>query len=95
MKVQNKEGYYTKLVKPGERTQRVSSPGLTKLSAKHCFVLHLSVIFLLLHDSLHAGFHAIYLIWGACNTTENIEVLSTNEMLDFTSVCNKWVIAMR
>ena len=44
--------YCTKPVKPGERTRRVNSPGLTKLSAIHFFVLHLSVVFLLLHAIL-------------------------------------------
>ena len=48
-KVQYEEVYCTKLVKPGERTRRVSSPGLAKLSAINFFVLYLSVVFLLLH----------------------------------------------
>ena len=49
MKVQNEEVYCAKLVKPGEQTRRVSSPGLTKLTAINFFILHLGVVFLLSH----------------------------------------------
>ena len=67
--VKNDAVYCTKLVKPCEQTWRVSSPDLTKLSAIHCFVLHLSVLFLL----LHAGFYAISVQFSrSCNTTKKI-----------------------
>ena len=85
-KVQNEKVYCTKLVKPGERTQRMSSPGLTKLSAIHCFVLHQSVVYLY-YMPVFMQFGSVL---GACNTTENIgQCYRPMKTLNFTSVCNK------
>ena len=52
MKAQNKEVYCTKLAKPGERTQKMSSQGLTKLSTINIFVLQISGVFISLHAIL-------------------------------------------
>ena len=88
-KVQNEEVYCTELVKPGEQTRRVSSPGLTKLSAIHCFVLYLStcIPFIICHYIIFMRYVAVF---ESCNTTENIEQCSRPmKALDFTLVCNK------
>ena len=54
--------------------------------AIHFFILHLSVLFLL----SHADFHVIWLNLGTLECDEKYwTVLSSNEKLDFTSVCDK------
>ena len=61
--------------------------GLTKLSALYCYVLYLSVVFILLYMPVFMQFGSVFV---ACNTTENIELYYRPMItLDWTSVCNK------
>ena len=60
MKVQYKDVYQKRLVKPGEQIGRVSSPSLISLVPINFFELSLNYIIFL----LYVGFHAIWSIWG-------------------------------
>ena len=76
--VQNEEVYCTKLVKPGERTRRVSSPGLSKLRAINFFVLYMSVVLLLSYAILGNNPQKKILVSPFCYFSMHINRLTFN-----------------